>query len=342
EKGSIYIHLDEKRAHYIKLIFDEIFGQSCFKREIIWDITVLSGFKVQAQNWIRGHDTILYYTKSNNPIFNKLRQPHRKAYLDRFNKIDEEGRRYFDGRGTILYLDEIIKKGKPFGDVWDDTLSYQLFRKQVEEVENIDELKNILKESNSVQDISNVWDNIMSFQQIPTALENVGYPTQKPETLLERIIKTSSNPGDLVFDCFMGSGTTQAVAMKLGRRFIGADINLGAIQTTMKRLTKIKKELDTQLNAEEPKYTSFKIFNVNNYEFFNNLIQAKELLIEALNIQKENSSSYYDGTKDGRMVKIMPINMIASKADITALTANLPYKEFDKIKEKIRMIQFYI
>jgi DNA modification methylase len=76
------------------------------------------------------------------------------------------------------------------------------------------------------------------------------YPTQKPEALLERIIKASSNPGDIVFDCFMGSGTTQAVAMKLGRRFIGADINLGAIQTTTKRLLDITKEIDSQLVHE--------------------------------------------------------------------------------------------
>jgi site-specific DNA-methyltransferase (adenine-specific)/adenine-specific DNA-methyltransferase len=334
ENGSIYVHLDEKRAHYIKLILDEVFGSSNFRREIIWDITVLSGFKVQAQNWIRGHDTILYYSKTSNPLFNKLRQPHRKAYLDRFNKVDEEGRKYFDGRGTVLYLDEIIKKGKPYGDVWDDILSYQVFRKQIEEIENIDELKNLLKESSAVQDISNVWDNVMSFQQIPTALENVGYPTQKPESLIERIILASSNPGDIVFDCFMGSGTTQAVAMKLGRRFIGADINLGAIQTTMKRLAKIKKELDASLETDEKKYTSFKIYNVNRYDFFQNPVQAKDLIIEALSIQKLETNSYYDGSKDGRMVKIMPINRIASKADISALTANLPYKEFEEKKDK--------
>jgi len=331
ENGSIYVHLDEKRVHYIRMILDEIFGLDNFKREIIWDITVLSGFKVQAQNWIRGHDTILYYSKTDKPLFNKLRQSHRNAYLNRFNKIDEEGRRYFDGRGNILYLDEVIKKGKPYGDVWDDILSYQLFRKQVEEIE---ELKKLLIESKAIQDISNVWDNIMSFQQIPTAIENVGYPTQKPESLLERIIKASSNPGDIVFDCFMGSGTTQAVAMKLGRRFIGADINLGAIQTTMKRLSKLKKEIDASLKTDEKKYTGFKIFNVNNYDFFNNPAQAKDLLIEALGIQKHDSNSCYDGSKEGCMVKFMPINRIASKADISTFAANLPYSTFEERKDK--------
>jgi len=168
----------------------------------------------------------------------------------------------------------------------------------------------------------------------PVAKEriDIDYPTQKPEALLERIITASSNPGALVFDCFMGSGTTQAVAMKLGRRFIGADINIGAIQTTMKRLSNIKKELDKAPELGDKKYTSFKIFNVNNYDFFNNPVQAKELLIEALGIQ-EATNSCYDGSKDGRDVKIMPINRIASKADITALVANLPYKKFDEKKD---------
>jgi len=164
--------------------------------------------------------------------------------------------------------------------------------------------------------------------------ESVQYVTQKPEALLERIINASSNPGDIVFDCFMGSGTTQAVAMKLGRRFIGADINLGAIQTTMKRLSKIKKKLDAALETGGKKYTSFKLFNANNYDFFNNPVQAKDLLIEYFGIQKHDSNSPYDGSKDGRMWKIMPINRIASKADISSFTANLPYSKFEAIKDK--------
>ena len=103
----------------------------------------------------------------------------------------------------------------------------------------------------------------MSFQQQPTSSENCGYPTQKPESLLERIINASSNPGDIVFDCFMGSATTQAVAMRLGRKFIGADINLGSIQTATKRLINLANNLNGQLQEEE-KYTGFEVYNVNN------------------------------------------------------------------------------
>lgn len=160
------------------------------------------------------------------------------------------------------------------------------------------------------------------------AIERLGYPTQKPEELIERIIKASSNPGDIVFDCFMGSGTTQAVAMKLGRKFIGADINLGAIQITEKRLLNIQKELK---NSKD-NYIGFEVYNVNNYDFFRNPVEAKELLIDALQIQKFDGDNVYDGELDGRMVKIMPVNRIATKSDLEELKANLPYKKFEKRK----------
>lgn len=167
----------------------------------------------------------------------------------------------------------------------------------------------------------------------PFAKERVDYPTQKPERLLEDVIKASSNAGDLVFDCFMGSGTTQAVAMKLGRRFIGADINLGAIQTTTKRLLSVAAELDG-VGQLEKKYTGFEVYNVNNYDFFRNPVEARDLLIEALEIQPFPQSQVWDGELDGRMVKIMPVNRIATKADLKELLANLPYNSYEKKKEE--------
>jgi DNA methylase N-4/N-6 domain protein len=136
DTGSIYVHMDEKRAHYVRQIMDEVFGQNNFRREIIWDITVLSGFKSQAQNWIRGHDVILYYAKNIGQVkYNKLFQKQSQKYLKRFNKVDENGRRYFDGRGERRYLDDVIKKGKPYGDVWGDVLSYQSVKAQLAEIE---------------------------------------------------------------------------------------------------------------------------------------------------------------------------------------------------------------
>ena len=199
-RGTIYVHVDWHMGHYIKILLDEIFGKNNFQRGIIWDIQVLSGFKTLAQNWVRGHDTILYYSKSNERIFNKLKQPHTKEYLDSFNKVDKDGRYYMVAHGTIRYRDEVEPKGKPYGDVWND---------------------------------------IMSFQQQPTSKEKVDYATQKPESLLDRIIKASSNKNSIVADFFCGSGTTGAVAEKLGRRWIMSDINETACKITKERLEKL-------------------------------------------------------------------------------------------------------
>lgn len=230
EKGSIYVHLDWRMNSYVRLLFDELFGFDNLQREIVWDISVLSGFKSLANNWIRGHDTILFYSKdSNNIIFNKQTVEHREEYIKRFNKTDKDGRKYFDGRGEKRYLDEVIEKGKPIGDVWND---------------------------------------IMSFQQIPTAVERLPYPTQKPELLLERIISASSNDGSIVADFFCGSGTTCAVAEKLNRRWIGVDLGRYAIHTTRKRLLEIASSKD--LNDTKKKYGKsakpFEILNLGKYE----------------------------------------------------------------------------
>lgn len=380
DTGSIYVHMDEKRSYFVRQLLDEIFGQNNFRREIIWDITVISGYKTLAQNWIRGHDVILYYAKNIDRVkYNKLFQKQSQKYLKRFDKIDENGRAYFDGRGERRYLDEVIKKGKPYGDVWGDILSYQLIKARLSEIDSLDELADLLTEINTNSPLSSVWGDIMSFQQTPTATEKNGYPTQKPEALLQRIILSATNPGDLVFDCFMGSGTTQAVAMKLGRRFIGADINLGAIQTTTKRLISVAADLkpsqksrgydfqepalslaaspsapylsssktercDGQKAAEEIKvlpqedikYTGFEVYNVNNYDFFRNPIEARDLLIAALEIQPFPQSNLWDGELDGRMVKIMPVNRIATKADLKELLANLPYKTYESVRRRMQ------
>ena len=129
----------------------------------------------------------------------------------------------------------------------------------------------------------------------------------------------------------MGSGTTQAAAMKLGRRFIGADINLGAIQITTKRLVSLSDSMTEQLQDNE-KYTSFEVYNVNNYDFFRNPVEARSLIIQALEVQPFPQSDVWDGELDGRMVKIMPVNRIATKADLEELKANLPYKTYEKRK----------
>ncbi len=300
EKGSIYLHCDWHKSHHLRMLMDEIFGQDNFRNEIIWRYE--SG-GIPEKFFSRKHDTAFIYSKTKDYCFNKENASFPRNICqncgqnqDKWNNLKKET----DSNGRVF---RTIKSNGKIYKYYDD--------------------EPVL--------LSDVWIDINHIQQKDP--QRLDYPTQKPEKLIERIIKASSTPGDIVFDCFMGSGTTQAVAMKLGRRFIGADINLGAVQTTMKRLAKIKKELDNSLETAGKKYTSFKIFNVNNYDFFNNPVQAKELLIEALSIQPHDSASCYDGSKDGRMVKIMPVNRIASKADISAFAANLPYAAFDKIKE---------
>lgn len=201
EDGSIYIQIDYNEVHYLKVLMDEVFGTECFQREIIWDTQVLSGYKTMVDNWIRGHDTILFYTKkAKGFMFNKQKMPHRKEYLDRFDKIDENGRKYFDGRGKKRYLDEAIANGKPVGDVWYD---------------------------------------IMSFQQIPTAKERIEFSTQKPEALLRRIIQSATNEGDVVLDFFAGSGTTGIVAHKLHRKYIMCEQINDQVSTQVKRAYRV-------------------------------------------------------------------------------------------------------
>lgn len=187
---------------------------------------------------------------------------------------------------------------------------------------------NLYQESASVRPLGDVWTvPIIN----PVANERTGYPTQKPEALLENVIRLWSKQNDLVFDCFMGSGTTQAVAMKLGRRFIGADINLGAIQTSTKRLIGIADELRQKLlGGDIQTSTGFDIYNVNHYDIFRNPVQAKELLIEALEVQKLEFSTMFDGEKDGRLVKIMPVNRIATRADLNELIAGFDYKSWER------------
>jgi len=198
--GSIYIQLDYNEVHYCKILMDEIFGRENFQREVIWDISVLSGYKTLTKNWIRGHETILFYSKTSDFYFNKLSIEHDEKYLARFNKVDENGEKYFDGRGERRYLKDVIEKGKAIGDVWSD---------------------------------------IMSFQQLPTSKEKLGFDTQKTEALLERIIKSATQEGDTVLDFFSGSGTTVAVAHKLKRNWVAVEQLEDQINLVTKRLVEV-------------------------------------------------------------------------------------------------------
>ena len=290
EGGSIYLHCDWHKSHYLRAIMDEVFGPNNFRNEIIW---YYRRWNIASTQYATNHDSLLFYTKEG------AKHTYNQLYIPKSEKSSAQGKSWKsvigeDGVRRSIQTDEPTK-GVPMPDVWEISMINPVAKERTE----------------------------------------IGYPTQKPEALLERIITASSNPGDIVFDCFMGSGTTQAVAMKLGRRFIGADINLGAIQTTTKRLLKVANSLNTpSLDELNPKYIGFEVYNVNNYDFFRNPVEARDLLISALEIQPFSQTNLWDGELDGRMVKIMPVNRIATKADLQSLIENLPYKTYEKRKEE--------
>lgn len=335
DTGSIYLHCDWHKSHHLRVLMDEVFGIDNFCNEIVWQRTRAA--HSDSTYFGRVHDTILFYRKTNKTSHNTQYEPHTPEYIKRFSK-EENGRKYMliplHGMGQGVAREFFGKMiSPPNGRHWpsQEYIDELISQNRIELTSNGTPSKKSYLDENKGNVVSDWWNDVTPLN--PVAAERTSYPTQKPEQLLERIIKASSNPGDIVFDCFMGSGTTQAVAMKLGRRFIGADINLGAIQTTTKRLISVADELNSTMGNDD-KYTGFEVYNVNNYDFFRNPIEARELIIEALEIQPFPQSDVWDGELDGRMVKIMPVNRIATKADLEELKANLPYKTYEKRKEE--------
>jgi len=203
ETASIYVHLDWHIGHYVKVLMDEVFGEDNFKREVIWSLSGVSGYKSLVNNFVRGHDSIFYYSNSEDLVFNKQYLSYNEKQLKRFS-TDENGRKFkVITKDKGIYLDE--SKGVPISDVWSD---------------------------------------IASFQTIVNSPEIQDYATQKPEALLERIIKASSNEGMIIADFFGGSGVTAKVAHDLKRKFIHCDVGINSIQTTRDRLAAAGAEFD--------------------------------------------------------------------------------------------------
>lgn len=308
DTGSIYVHCDSHKSHHLRCMMEEIFGPDNFLNEISWCYSDAANSK---KYWNTKHDTLLFFKKTNEWTFNytAVLREHSQENIKKYRYEDDQGKYRLFGKNIA---GSPIQWHRDVAPEWEKTNPELVFR-------------HYLKDGSLPLD----WWTINPVNQ--AAKERQGYPTQKPEELLERIILASSNAGDLVFDGFMGSGTTQSVAMKLGRRYVGADINLGAIQTTTKRLIKATQEpIQKQLDNEIPIFSGFEFYNVNNYDIFRNPIQAKELLLEALEVQALDFSSVFDGEKDGRMVKIMPVNRIATRADLAELTAGFDYKAWER------------
>lgn len=288
DDGSIYVHIDWRVSSIMKMVCDDIFGSGNFQREIIWSFDTKSGYKSAVDNWIRSHDTILFYCKSENRIFNKQYLPYSDDYIARFKKFDKDGRAYRDDRGSGIkqYLDEL--KGISVPDVWSD---------------------------------------VKSFQQDATSLEYLNYPTQKPEALLERIIKASSNEGDLIADFFCGSGTTAVVAEKLGRKWITTDLGRFSVHTARKRLIGVQREM--QSSGKD--FRAFEVLNLGKYErqFFMNehsekVTDSKEdayinLILEAYRAKRLQSDSILHGSKGGRLVHVGPLDVPVTQSLLSAI-----------------------
>ena len=341
--GVVILHCDWHKSHTLRCILDEIFGKENFINELIWQ--KIRTKKAQSNGFGNVHDNIYVYKKGGILDFEPQYVDFDPKYIESHYKKEEVTGRLYQ---TVSMLQRGSGPARRFGEkllappkdmhwIWSQARIDKAMKDnrirftsngRPRKIQYLDEMKGDV--------VSDIWTDIYPINS--QAKEKLGYPTQKPESLLVRILNSFSSQGDIVFDCFMGSGTAQAVAMKLGRKFIGADINLGAIETTTKRLLNIQKELlsgtikidfDTE-EEEKTIYSGFEVYNVNNYDVFRNPVQAKEILIQALEIQPLPTNSIYDGEKDGRMVKIMPVNRIATKADLNELISGFNQKDFQK------------
>lgn len=271
DDGSIYVHLDWKKAHYFKVLMDEIFGENNFQNEIVWQRT--KAHNIATKGYGRSHDTIFFYTKSNNYIFNEVYVDYDEKQLNRYRK-DKNGRLYTT-KVLVFTSQNPNRQFKWRGTTPSRNQSWGADKEQLEKWWNegriitrkdgrprIDGLKIYLDETKGKRLIA-TWTDIDRVGN--TSKERIDYPTQKPEALLERIIKSSSGQGDLVMDCFAGSGTTLAVAEKLGRKWIGIDCGKLAIYTVQKRMLNLRSEIGNSGKSIAPK--PFTLYNAGLYDF---------------------------------------------------------------------------
>ncbi|ELV8724068.1 site-specific DNA-methyltransferase [Vibrio harveyi] len=324
--GNIFVHCDYHKNHLIRCLLDEVFGQDKFVNEICWRRK--GGSALGSMNKLSASfDTIFWYAKGTDYTLNPVYSDAPQEYIDKqFKFSDEDGRRY---------MATVMRSPSPRPNLMYDYKGYKMppngWAVPLETMKELDErgylhfpdskskqiYKKIYLDEYKGHMINTLWSDISTLKGSNSEIEN--YPTQKPVALIDRIIQLASNENDLIFDFFMGSGSTLVSAEKNSRRFIGADINRGALVTTSKRLSNLS--------------ANFEYFVVNNYEIFRNPVEARDLLIDALEIQKLDSNTIYDGEKDGFKVKIMPVNRIATKEDLNDLIQGFPYKQFEERKE---------
>jgi len=340
--GSFYLHTDSHRTHLLRCLMDEVFSEDSFRNDIVWQRFT---YHADARRYGTVHDTILYYTTSADAVWKPQYRPHREEYIrSHFTSKEPDGR--------VFRLDNLLAQGQgpsrrfgekildpPPGTHWryGQGKIDELFRHEriVFSQSGKPQVKRYLDEIKGAV-VHSVWTDVKPMNS--QAVERTGYPTQKPETLVERIISASSNPGDLILDCFVGSGTTAAVAQKLGRRWIAADINKGAIQTTSKRLQAIIREqieaaagprqgtLELAGGDEEtprPASLSFSVYRVNDYDLQIQHNEAVKLAVEMIGIERTKTDIFFDGTLGRRLVKIIPFNHPLTPLDLQLLQDEL-------------------
>ena len=325
--GSIYIHLDWHVAHYAKVVADEVFGFDCFQNEIIWKRALTHN---DPKGYGRIHDTILFYKKSL-AEFNIPYAEYDKEYIDQAYRLkDPDGRHYqllplhathqfsSTDTNTRRFGDKILRP--PTGKYWrwsqnriDEAMKKGLI---VVTQTNVPRYKKYLDEAKGVPPQS-IWDDIKQL----TREEACGYPTQKPEELLERIIDASSKQGDLVLDCFCGSGTAPIVAERKGRRWIACDLSRFAIHTTRKRLlciTSVKPFVIQNLGKYERQNWQAAQFGD---EVGERIKSYTNFILNLYNAQPFHGYVWLHGKKGNRFVHVGSVDSPISPIDVGQIVA---------------------
>ncbi|MGR4000877.1 MAG: site-specific DNA-methyltransferase [Alphaproteobacteria bacterium] len=300
ESGSIFFRIDYHHGHHIRAIMDEIFGQDAFRNEII--VSRTKTLKGESGKFHTATDTILFYAKSSANLFNGYRVllPEKEWKWVEMHMV---GTRKNEDLLTIEIQGRKFKA--PKGRRW--MLSQVAIDKaDRNELIKIDEKKGIPLFLNKYYAPGSNWTDIRGYSKTHN------YPTENSESVLERVIECSTSPNALVLDCFCGSGTTAAVAEKLGRRWIVADINRGAIQTTWMRLEKILAKRQavgggTEQTILTEKPHGFAHYRVNNYDFQDEATWLG-VVLQKYGIERIPSDRFFDGTRNEELVKISAYN----------------------------------
>jgi DNA modification methylase len=314
EDGSLFLHCDYHIGHYIKTCLDEVFGIDNFRNELVWKSQSPSGRKVFARQIPFCHEILFWYSKGPRFKYEPQYRPYDEAYISaRFTKEDNRGKyKDYEIEG---FSDEKISKLKEEGRII-VTPSGRL------------RLKQYLHESKGVM-VDSVWTDIAGVNS--QAIEDTGYDTQKPETLLGRILKLSSNEGDLVVDCFVGSGTTAVVAEKLNRRWIACDLGRFAIHTTRKRLLgipNVRPFVVQNLGKYERQAWQAAEFGVRELapalESGDKSPHSKELayrkfILDLYHATPITGRTWLHGAKAGRMVHVGAVDAPVTLADVKAI-----------------------